>query len=132
MLTSSHCRLDLDMRFKVLLLESEELLARAAVAAAGAAFVFLDAAPAADLSALPAAAPVLDSLAALLADFTFGMAPVGRIVAAELHAASTFSCCSSAAAEAAAAAAAITAVAGPAEAERAARSMDTFGVSGEQ
>lgn len=127
------------MRFKVPLLASDEEFERVAAVVAVVVFLasaaLLGAAPVAAFSApleLAAVAAVLDSLAALLVVFILGMAPVGRIAVVELHTLSPppLSCCSSAAA--AAAAAAITAVAGPADAERAARSMETLGVSGEQ
>lgn len=133
MLTSSHCKLDLDMRFKLPLLASDEEFERAA-----ALFDFLANAalrmvppPLTSLSspfaAIPTVLPLLDSLAVLLALFTLGMAPVGRMEADELHTLlSVLNCCSSAVA-----AIAMAAVTGPVEAERAARSMETFGVSGE-
>lgn len=121
------------MRFKVPLLASDEEFERAA-----ALFVFLANAalfmvpplisfssPLAPVSTLLL---LLDSLAVLLVLLTLGIAPVGRMEADELQTLSELSCCCS---SATAAAAAIAAVTGPADDERAARSMETFGVSGE-
>lgn len=126
--TSSHCKLDLEIRFKVPLpLVSPDELERAAAVEVFFAKVTLFPDPVdVVLSKIGDAAveDPPDSLAGLFAVFTFGMAPVVRLALMldELGILSAAECSSTAAAADPAA---------PADADRDARSMDTFGVNGE-